>query len=91
MKKITLVAVTVLLVSSFAFAHGNKLAMSAESISVVAEKFEKEEAPSLPDVIGVKGWPDADKIQVRVYLTNNRTVSYTCHMMNNQIMCAKVP
>lgn len=87
---LSLVILFATLIPAVSFAHGNKLAMTSESIAVVAEKFEKEEGPSLPDVTGVKGWPDAANIQVKVYLTNNRTVSYTCMMMNNAIMCDKV-
>ena len=92
MKKLVL-TFALLNISTTAFAHGNPFSMTADSITAAAEKFEKEEAASMPLYTGVKGWPNADKIQVKVYLSNNTTINYLCSMMNmggsDMMMCDK--
>ncbi len=92
MKKLALTFV-LLTISATAFAHGNPFSMTADSISAAAEKFEKEEAGSMKQFTGVKGWPVADKIQVKVYLSNNATINYLCFMVNmggnDMMMCDK--
>ena len=80
--------------SSSAWAHGNKFSMTAEAISAAGEKFEVDEKASLKLFTGVKGWLDGDKVQVKVYLSDNTTVGYTCAMMemngdDDMMMCSR--
>lgn len=77
-----------------AFAHGNKVGGTGKAIEAALEKFGQEENHTVVDgFLGVKGWPDQDKVQVKIYLPNNAFIQYSCveHEMNGSemIMCAK--
>jgi hypothetical protein len=78
-----------------AFAHGTAVAMTAEAVANAGEIFEKNEPASLPLFTGMKGWLDQDKIQVKVYLSSNSAIQYTCTMADvggtHVITCTKVP
>jgi hypothetical protein len=94
MKNFFLLAVLALLPAA-SFAHGTNIAMTAEAITTAGEKFETDEAASLPLFTGVKGWTSADKILVKVYLSNNTAVNYTCSMVmvgnDHKTSCEKTP
>lgn len=91
MKKLILFfALTLNLVSGFAFAHGNNLSMSADSLALVAEMYEKEFAANLKTFSGVKVWPAEHMIYVKVYHDNNtKSVQYHCHMNGEKLECLK--
>jgi hypothetical protein len=96
MKKLSLVVIIMSALAPLsAFAHGTAISMAAEAVTQAAELFETHEAASLPLFTGIKGWPDQDKLQVKVYLSNNTTMQYTCTMADtggqHVITCAKVP
>lgn len=64
-----------------AFAHGDKIAMAAEGIAAGLKKFEADNADQVAGFAGVKGWIDADKVMVKVYLPNSASMTYGCAMM----------
>ena len=94
MKKVSLV---VILLSAFvpvtSFAHGTAISMTAEAMTQVGELFEANDAKSLPLYTGMKGWPDQNNILVKVYLSNNTTMQYSCTMQDqggqHVITCVK--
>ncbi|MDZ4676351.1 MAG: hypothetical protein SGI74_02485 [Oligoflexia bacterium] len=85
-----LLVVTALFLPVISFAHGNKASMTAASIVVATEKFEKDYAAQLVNYTGVKGWPEGAKVQVKIYLTNSKVIGYSCHMMGTNVMCDRV-
>jgi hypothetical protein len=78
-----------------AFAHGDKLDMTGDGISEALKKFQAEEAAQAGHFAGVKGWLDADKIMVKIYLSNNSAVIYSCSLMemgggsDHMVTCTK--
>ena len=85
-----LVAMLVVL-PTLAFAHGNNLAMTADSLTMTAEMFEKEFPTPLKTYSGVKAWPDSNMILVKIYYEGNtKFVQYHCHMKDDKLECAKM-
>ena len=84
----------IFVLSFSAWAHPKKTDATVHAIQTVIEKFNREEAASLPRYQGLKAGPDRDRYSVRIYLTQNVTLLYSCyeHVMNGQemMMCDKV-
>jgi hypothetical protein len=83
-----LIAAALLAWGTLAVAHGNAVSLSADSVRMASEDFEKD-GSLVQKFAGVKAWPEGDKIRVRFYLSDNATVEYGCHEMGGQFMCMK--
>ena len=91
-KLLALLATFTVLTPAISFAHGDKFDMVKDSIAMVYPIFKAGHAADLPNFTGVKGWPDQDKILVKVYLSTNTTVNYSCMMMpDDTMMCSAAP
>jgi hypothetical protein len=87
----SLLTAALLLLPTAVFAHGNNLAMTADSLSMTAEMFEKEFPANLKTYSGVKAWPDANMIYVKIYYeANAKFVQYHCMMNGEKLECAKL-
>jgi hypothetical protein len=87
-------ALSLLLLPGFAFAHGTKIKMVAESTTVALAKFEAEEAAAVQTFSGTKTWLSGADAKVRVYYDDNaNSIYYTCVMQhtggNEQLVCTK--
>mgnify|MGYP001592613997 CR=1 FL=1 len=94
MKTKLLIAMMIVAIPVVAFAHGSKVGSTGHAIETALKKFEQEETHAVVDgFLGVKGWLDQDKVQVKIYLPNNAVIQYTCfeHEMNGSemTMCTK--
>ena len=79
---------------SGAWAHGNKVDSTQHVLETALEKFKQEEsAASVEAFSGVKAWPDGSDIKVKIYLSANTSLQYTCmeHVMDGKemVMCSK--
>lgn len=96
MKKLLALVFAVVAFPLLAFAHGDKVDMTGDGISAALKKFTTENAGQMSSFSGVKGWLDGDKIMVKVYLTGNATITYSCTMMemgggaDDMITCNRV-
>ncbi len=93
MKKSIVLGLMAILMPLSVFAHGDKVGVTQHAIETVLEKFKKEEATQVEKFLGVKAWPDGQKVQVKVYLPNSTFIQYGCseHEMNGEemVMCDK--
>ena len=80
-----------ILVPKLSLGQGNKAQLIQAGITAALAKFQKDDPSSVPNIAGSKGWVDGDKVQVKVYLSGNFTLRYSCHEMNQQLMCDKLP
>ena len=80
-KNLLVVSFAVIAFPVLALAHGNKIDITGDGIAAALKKFETEETSHAANFSGVKGWMDADKIMVKVYLSDNSAITYTCTMM----------
>lgn len=81
MKKAILMFLAASILPVSAFAHGNKVDMTADSIVAALNKFKTEEASQMNAFVGAKGWVDGAQTMVKVYLTGNLTITYSCTMV----------
>ncbi len=80
MKKTVWMLFAAAILPTLALAHGNKIDMTGDGIVAALSKFSKEETAQTANFSGVKGWLDADKIMVKVYLAANANITYACTM-----------
>ncbi len=75
------------------FAADSAPKTTGEAISVATDKFISEESGSVSLYAGIKGWPSGSATLVRVYLSNNTSINYSCAKMNmgggEMMMCDK--
>jgi hypothetical protein len=80
---------------SAAWAHGTKSGMTAHAIQEVTKIFEKDHAHHGDSYLGIKGWPSGSKIIVRVYLTEDQTLKYSCTEVEEHgkesLVCIETP
>lgn len=67
-----------LIASTSAFAHGTSVDMTGASISVALSQLKVDHPEHVAHFQGVKGWPEGDLINVKIYLPDNATVVYVC-------------
>lgn len=96
MKKMKMMMMCLLTVAPvLAFAHGSKVDLTQDVIQSALQKFTTEEAAQVASFVGVKGWIDQANVMVKVYLTNNNAITYSCSVMEmgggqpDMITCAK--
>ena len=64
--------------SSVAMAHGDIVDMTIASVTQGLAQLKVDHPEHIAHFQGVKAWPSADKIELKIYLPDNASVSYTC-------------
>ncbi len=78
MKKVLLI--TALMLSSIVFAENTAIADTSEAVAATLSEFTTSQSNDVVDsFVGIKAWPVSGGIKAKVYLKNNKSVSYSCH------------
>ena len=90
----TILTMLVVLLPLVAFGHGSVIELTNLSASGALEKFQAEESEETLDAFnGIKAWPSADMIKVKVYLKETDTLVYSCKMEHSDegeiLVCQK--
>ena len=81
MKK--LILITALAMSSFAFADTTSIDDTNEAVTETLKEFKTSQTHDVVDSFtGIKAWPVSGGIKAKVYLKDNKSISYSCHRHN---------
>ncbi len=75
-----LIFITALTMSSFSFSNTVNIDDTNEALTEALREFKtSQKSDVLDNFTGVKAWPVKGGVKVKIYLKENKSLSYSCH------------
>ena len=72
--------ITTLTISVFAFGDTTKIDDTNEAMTESVKEFKTTQAHNVLDSFtGIKAWPVSGGVKSKIYLKDNKSISYSCH------------